>query len=41
MVHLGSSPPRVGLTWASQQPRKVGIWMGIWHAAASAADAEG
>jgi hypothetical protein len=36
MVHLGSSRPRVGLTWASQQPRK----MGIWHAAASAADAE-
>jgi hypothetical protein len=26
MVHLGSSPPRVGLTCASQQPRKVGIW---------------
>jgi hypothetical protein len=32
MVHLGSSPPRIGLTWASQEPRKVGIW----HGAASA-----
>ena len=32
MVHPGSSPSRVGLTRASQQPRKVGSW----QAAASA-----